>query len=71
MPNENESPKGGPRHVIIQEKTPDEFCNKVDEAVRRGAKFLPETFQHVVLPGRANNYVGMIVIPPEASGRDS
>ncbi|MDE0077013.1 MAG: hypothetical protein OXO50_05810 [Caldilineaceae bacterium] len=65
MSERTKIPKGGERHVIIQEKTRDEFCKKIDEAVEQGAKFLPETFQHVVLPGRANNYVGMIVTPAE------
>lgn len=69
--NKNYDTKSSPNHVIIFERSAEDFCKQIDEAVQRGAEFLPETFQFVSVPGRAHNYVGMIRIPPEASGRDS
>ena len=64
--------KRSPKHQIIDEQTPTEFCNKLDEAVKRGAEFLPETFQRYSIPrGRQTNYVCMIRIPADAIGGDS
>lgn len=67
MSNKEEKQGGPVRHVVIEERTPEGFQRKIDEAVARGAHFFPESFQLIWVPQISRRvYIGIIKIPPDS-----
>ena len=69
MSNENEGVQGKAKLIVIQEESKKEFETRLNDALIRGAKFLPETFQYFSTGGSLTDttyFLCVVSIPPES-----
>ncbi len=69
MSNEKKGSQGVAKLIVIREESKEDFETRLNDALKRGAEFLPETFQYFSTGGRLGDttyFLCVVSIPPES-----